>query len=192
MTTKPILIVAGEPYSVFIEIYLKSLCKKKIKNMKDPIILICSKSLLVKQMDKLKYKYKIRDVSKSNLDLKKFNFQGMSATPEISYIQVEGINGYVLAILESGNIKAELNSNNISRSTVSGTNPVSASQVPVLKQYRFYGAFPTLVSAIDLSYENTDSIEEFITEGRFENNIRKCNRTDLINIITASYNAAVS
>ena len=51
----------------------------------------------------------------------KFNFQGMSATPEISYIQVEGINGYVLAILESGNIKAELNSNNISRSTVSGT-----------------------------------------------------------------------
>lgn len=38
----------------------------------------------------------------------------------------------------------------------------------------------------------TDSIEEFITEGRFENNIRKCNRTDLINIITASYNAAVS
>jgi len=51
----------------------------------------------------------------------KFNFQGMSATPEISYIQVEGINGYVLAILESGNIKAELNSNDISRSTVSGT-----------------------------------------------------------------------
>ena len=51
----------------------------------------------------------------------KFNFQGMSATPEISYIQVEGINGYVLAILESGNIKAVLNSNNISRSTVSGT-----------------------------------------------------------------------
>ena len=31
MTTKPILIIAGEPYSVFIEIYLKSLCKKKNK-----------------------------------------------------------------------------------------------------------------------------------------------------------------
>ena len=36
--------------------------------MKKPIILICSKSLLVKQMKKLKYKYKIRDVSKSNLN----------------------------------------------------------------------------------------------------------------------------
>ena len=37
----------------------------------------------------------------------------------------------------------------------------------------------------------TDSIEDFITAGRFENNIKKCNRTDLINIITASYNTAV-
>ncbi len=37
----------------------------------------------------------------------------------------------------------------------------------------------------------TDSIEDFITAGRFENNIKKCNRTDLINIITASYNKAV-
>ena len=38
----------------------------------------------------------------------------------------------------------------------------------------------------------TDSIEDFITAGRFDNNIKKCNRTDLINIITASYNTAVS
>ncbi len=37
----------------------------------------------------------------------------------------------------------------------------------------------------------TDSIEDFITAGRFENNIKKCNRTDLINIITASYNTVV-
>ena len=38
----------------------------------------------------------------------------------------------------------------------------------------------------------TDSIEDFITAGRFENNIKKCNRTDLISIITASYNTAVA
>ena len=49
MITKPILIVAGEPYSVFLEIYFKSL-KKKIKDLKNPIILICSKDLLLKQM----------------------------------------------------------------------------------------------------------------------------------------------
>jgi len=37
----------------------------------------------------------------------------------------------------------------------------------------------------------TESIEDFITEGRFENNIKKCNRADLINIITSSYNMAM-
>ena len=45
MTTKPILIVAGEPYSIFLEIYFKSLRQKKIKNLKNPIILICSKTI---------------------------------------------------------------------------------------------------------------------------------------------------
>jgi len=38
----------------------------------------------------------------------------------------------------------------------------------------------------------TGSIDDFITAGRFENNIKNCNRTDLVNIITASYNTAVS
>ena len=34
----------------------------------------------------------------------------------------------------------------------------------------------------------SESIEDFITAGRFENNIRKCGRSDLIGLITASYN----
>ena len=38
----------------------------------------------------------------------------------------------------------------------------------------------------------SESIEDFITAGRFENNIRKCSRNDLIKIITASYDEAVS
>jgi alcohol dehydrogenase len=33
----------------------------------------------------------------------------------------------------------------------------------------------------------SESIEDFITAGRFENNIKKCSRSDLIEIITASY-----
>ena len=37
----------------------------------------------------------------------------------------------------------------------------------------------------------SESIEDFITAGRFENNIKTCNRNDLIKIITASYDAAV-
>lgn len=37
----------------------------------------------------------------------------------------------------------------------------------------------------------SDSIDEFITTGRFENNIRKCDRSDLIRIITDSYNSLI-
>ena len=52
---------------------------------------------------------------------KSFKFQGISSTPQISYIQVEGVNGYVLAILENGDIKAELFKDSISKSKVYGT-----------------------------------------------------------------------
>ena len=37
----------------------------------------------------------------------------------------------------------------------------------------------------------SESIEDFVTVGRFENNIKTCSRDDLIKIITASYDAAV-
>ncbi len=50
-----------------------------------------------------------------------FKFQGISSTPQISYIQVEGVNGYVLAILENGDIKADLFKDSISKSKVFGT-----------------------------------------------------------------------
>ena len=56
----------------------------------------------------------------------------------------------------------------LGRSQVAGPVPVSAVQIPILKQYRFYGAFPTTVSSIDLSYENTDAIEEFTVELQYQ------------------------
>jgi len=42
------------------------------------------------------------------------------------------------------------------------TNP--GDSIPVLKAYKFYGVFPTSVSAIDLSYDSTDTIEEFTVD----------------------------
>jgi len=54
---------------------------------------------------------------KSNM----FSFKGVSATPQISYMQVEGVNGYVLTILENGSINAELYKDSISKSQVYGT-----------------------------------------------------------------------
>ena len=50
-----------------------------------------------------------------------FKFKGISSTPQISYIQVQGVNGYVLAILENGDIKADIYKDSISKSKVCGT-----------------------------------------------------------------------
>ena len=62
MNTKPILIVAGEPNSIFLEIFFKNLKKK---NFKKPIIIIVSKKLLFRQMKKLKFNFKIDVINKT-------------------------------------------------------------------------------------------------------------------------------
>ena len=51
----------------------------------------------------------------------KFKFTGEAATPEISYFQVEGVNGYVLSIIESGKINADIYKDSITTSLVTGT-----------------------------------------------------------------------
>ncbi len=56
MNFKPIIIVAGEPRSVFFEIFFKAL---KLKKFKSPIILICSLNLLKKNMNRFNFKKKI-------------------------------------------------------------------------------------------------------------------------------------
>ena len=76
---KPIIIVPGEPNSIFLEIYFKSLKKYKFKS---PIVLICSFDLLKLQMKKLKYDYKINIIKeneiKSNLKINKINLIDVS------------------------------------------------------------------------------------------------------------------
>ena len=67
MKNSPILIVAGEPYSIFIEIFLKAFNKIKVKKK---IILIVSKKLFIKQMKKLNFKYQINLLDNKNLNLK--------------------------------------------------------------------------------------------------------------------------
>ena len=61
MSCKPIIIVAGEPNSVFLEIFFKSLIFKKYKS---PLIIVCSKKLLQEQMKKLRFNFKINTVDK--------------------------------------------------------------------------------------------------------------------------------
>ena len=70
MNYKPIIVVAGEPYSVFLEIFFKA---KKKNNLKKPIILIVSKKLLTQQMKKLNFDFKINLVDKNNINFSKPN-----------------------------------------------------------------------------------------------------------------------
>ena len=65
MNSKYILIINGEPNSIFLEIFFKALKKKKFKN---PIILISSKKIIELQMRYLNFKKKIRV-----LDFRKLN-----------------------------------------------------------------------------------------------------------------------
>ena len=65
----PIIIVAGEPNSVFLEILFKSVNQIKIKS---PIILIASEKLVNLQMRLLKFKIKINKIDK-NFNLNEIN-----------------------------------------------------------------------------------------------------------------------
>ena len=60
MNTKYILIVLGEPYSTFSEIIGKYFVKTK--NLKDKIILIGNKNLLLKQLKNLNYLFKLNEI----------------------------------------------------------------------------------------------------------------------------------
>ena len=70
MNYSPILIVGGEPNSIFLEIFFKTL---KLKKIKSPIILISSKEILTKQMKKLNFKKKIKLLNFKNFESKKLN-----------------------------------------------------------------------------------------------------------------------
>ena len=50
MNNEPIIIVSGEPNSVFLELFFKSIKKCSFKN---PLVIIASKELLQQQMKKL-------------------------------------------------------------------------------------------------------------------------------------------
>ena len=70
MNSKPILVVAGEPNSIFLEIFFKSLRKHHFKKT---LILIASLKLLKLQMKKLNFKKKIKLLELDQLKKYKLN-----------------------------------------------------------------------------------------------------------------------
>jgi 4-hydroxythreonine-4-phosphate dehydrogenase len=91
MNYKPILIVAGEPNSVFLEIFFKTI---KLKKFKSPLVLIASLNLIKLQMKKLKFKKKINilnlkkidniNISNNDINLIDINYKTKKAFEKIS------------------------------------------------------------------------------------------------------------
>ena len=78
MRNNPLLIVLGEPNSIFSEILFKAYKKKIIQKFNRPIVIIGSENLLKLQMKLLKYSIKIQKINtfglkKSNLNKKYIN-----------------------------------------------------------------------------------------------------------------------
>ena len=75
MKAKPIIIVAGEPHSIFLEILFKAM---QIKKVKKPIILLVSKDLFFMQMKQLGFNFKINlininEINDASLSNRKIN-----------------------------------------------------------------------------------------------------------------------
>ena len=90
MNYNPILVVTGEPNSIFLEIFFKVIKKNKTIN---PIILISSKKLLSMQMKKLKFKKKIKllnplALDEYNLDNKSINLINVDYDPSKAFEKI--------------------------------------------------------------------------------------------------------
>ena len=85
MNYKPIIIVAGEPNSVFFEIFFNVVNKK----IKSPIILIASKKLIIKQAKILKKKVSFNTTSEFEVIEKKNNLKKINLI-DVDFKQAPG------------------------------------------------------------------------------------------------------
>ena len=90
MSYNPILIVGGEPNSVFTEILFKTL---KFKKFNSPLVLIYSEKILKKQMKKLNFKKKIRilkqkDLHEQKLDNKTINLINVNFNQKKAFMKI--------------------------------------------------------------------------------------------------------
>jgi len=122
MNYSPIIIVAGEPNSIFFEIFFK-VVKKKIKS---PIILIASKKLLLKQAKILKKKISFNlvnelDVINKKDKLKKINLININFEQAQAFNKITSkSNNYISSCFK---VAIKLLKNNVSNKLING--PIS-------------------------------------------------------------------
>lgn len=69
----PIIVVSGDPKSIFLEIFFKS-----FKIAKRPLVLVVNKKILKQQMKLLKYKFNLNEIFDLNIDKKTINNKGLN------------------------------------------------------------------------------------------------------------------
>jgi len=99
MSSKPIVIICGEPQSVFFEIFLKTIKKVNIKNFKNPLLLITSNNILHKNSRKFNININVNYVNENlnnlkkdkinliNIPYKKFSFTKKITTDSNTFIE---------------------------------------------------------------------------------------------------------
>ena len=122
MNYNPIIIVAGEPNSVFFELFFKVI-KKKIKS---PIILIASKKLIIKQAEILNKKIKFNIINEFEIIAKKNNLKKINLI-DVDFKQIYGFrkitsksNYYISKCFD---VAIKLLKNNVSNKFING--PIS-------------------------------------------------------------------
>ncbi len=120
MQIKPIILVSGDPDSIFFEILFKSLKKKKLNS---PLILICCKKLLLKQMKFFNYKKKFNEISEKQLNKHKLDKRNLNIinvtlnTNKDSYKNNINIQNY---LKNSFNLAFRLIKNEVSNKLING------------------------------------------------------------------------
>ena len=111
MKTKPILIVPGEPKSIFFEIFFKSI---KVNNFKSPLILIGSFKILRNQMKKLGFNKNIKLINLKKLETHilnnefinlidvEFNYKNYNKDFKFSNLYIKNCFNVAFKILKSG------------------------------------------------------------------------------------------
>ena len=148
MKNNSIIIVSGEPKSVFLEIFLKAL---KFNKFISPIILITSLKLLKNQMKKFKIKQNINLIDKNNFnvsDLKKTSINLIDVKLNINFKSKKITNDSNLFIKNCFNIGLNLIKRNKSYKFING---------PISKKTFLKKKFPGMTEYIAKSFNINNS-----------------------------------
>ena len=181
MNYKPIIIVAGEPNSIFFELFFKVI-KKKIKS---PIILIASKKLIIKQAKILKKKISFSvtsefEIIKKRNNLKRINLVDVDFNQSIGFGKITPrSNNYIKTCFD---IAIKLLKNNVSNKFING--PIS--KRTFLKK-KFNGITEYLANKTNTKkfamviYNNNLSVCPLTTHLPIKYVTKKINKSEIIN-----------